>query len=105
MIDYVQCDPNIASVNIFRLLDEAELGVWQGGLFYRGYVPKASAAAVRDELAKLGGRCPGKQLVWKPGSAQGWPSSAAKTKPAKKVTKQAKKKPAKPAKVGKGKTK
>jgi hypothetical protein len=95
MIDYVQCDPNIASVNIFRPLDKAELGVWQSGLFYRGYVPKASAAAVRDELAKLGGRCLGTQFVWKSGSAQGWPSPAAKAKLAKK--KAAKKKPAKPA--------
>jgi hypothetical protein len=117
MIDYVQCDPNIASVNIFHLLDEADLGVWQSGLFYRGYAPKASAAAVRDEIAKLGGRCPGRQLVWKPGSSVGSttapgakPKAKAKPakkakKPAKKATKPAKKKPAKPVKPAKGKKK
>jgi hypothetical protein len=114
MIDYVQCDPNIASVNIFHLLDEADLGVWQSGLFYRGYAPKASAAAVRDEIARLGGRCAGKQLVWKPGSTEGSTTPTTKpkakpakkaAKPAKKATKPAKTKPAKPAKPAKGKKK
>jgi hypothetical protein len=104
MIDYVQCDPNIASVNIFHLLDESELGVWQSGLFYRGYMPKASAGAVRDEIARLGGRCTGKQLVWKPGSQGSTtkPAPKAKAKPAKKAAKpDSKGKPAKPARPGK----
>ena len=99
MIDYVQCDPNIASVNIFHLIDEANLGVWQSGLFYRGYAPKASAAAVQGELAKLGGRCAGRPLVWKPaGTADAPRTTAAKAKPAKANPAKAKPAKAKPAK-------
>jgi hypothetical protein len=99
MIDYVQCNPNIASVNIFHLIDEANLGVWQSGLFYRGYAPKASAAAVQGELAKLGGRCAGRPLVWKPaGTADAPRTTAAKAKPAKANPAKAKPAKAKPAK-------
>jgi len=62
----VQCDPNIASVNLFHLVDEADLGLWQSGLFYRDYEPKASAAAVRAEIERVDGRCLGKRVAWKP---------------------------------------
>ena len=66
LVDYVQCDPNIVSVNLFHLVDEADLGLWQSGLFYRDYEPKASAAAVRAEIERVDGRCLGKRVAWKP---------------------------------------
>jgi len=66
LVDYVQCDPNIASVNLFHLVDEADLGLWQSGLYYRDYAPKASAFAVRDEIARVDGRCLGRRVAWKP---------------------------------------
>jgi hypothetical protein len=66
LVRYVQCDPNIASVNLFHLLDEADLGLWQSGLYYRDYEPKSSAAAVRAEMERVDGRCLGKRIAWKP---------------------------------------
>jgi hypothetical protein len=58
MLDYVACDANVKSVNIFHLVDESDLGGWQSGLYYLGYAPKASASAVSSWIAG-GGSCTG----------------------------------------------
>jgi hypothetical protein len=92
LIDYVRCDPNIASVNIFHLVDEADLGLWQSGLYYRGYVAKASADAVKSALAE-GDACTGKLQTWKPATTLAKQPAAKKV--AKKQTKAAKAKAAK----------
>ena len=93
LVRYAQCDPNIASVNLFRLVDEPDLAVWQSGVFYRDYVPKASAAALKTALAASGGACTGKPVTWVPGAT----AAKAAAKPAKKPAKKAAKKPAKKA--------
>jgi len=69
MLNVVACDPNVRLVNIFHLLDEADLGGWQSGLYFADQKPKLSAAAVRGWIASTGGRCRGTQLPWRPGSA------------------------------------
>jgi hypothetical protein len=58
MLNYVACDPNVKSVNIFHLVDESDLGGWQSGLYYVGYAPKASASAVSSWITG-GGPCTG----------------------------------------------
>jgi hypothetical protein len=58
MIDVVLCDADVTTVDIFKLVDETELSGWQSGLFFAGYVPKLSAAVVRDELVRTGNVCP-----------------------------------------------
>lgn len=65
MLNLVACDPNIEVVNLFHLVDESDLGGWQSGLFYVGYQPKASAAAVQQWIA-AGARCSGQSTPWTP---------------------------------------
>jgi hypothetical protein len=103
LVDYAVCDPNVAAVNLFHLVDESALEGWQSGLYYAGYTAKASAAAVQSELAKTAGRCPGKYLNWKPGSVGG-ATIGTSTKPvAKPKAKPAAKPKAKPTAKPKGK--
>jgi hypothetical protein len=74
MLNVVACDPNVRLVNIFHLLDEADLGGWQSGLYFADRKPKLSAAAVRGWIASTGARCHGTQLPWKPGSVLSLPT-------------------------------
>jgi hypothetical protein len=69
LVDAAQCDADITNVNIFKLVDEQSLAGWQSGLFYADWTAKASAQAVRDEIAKDAGRCPtGQATYWTPGA-------------------------------------
>jgi hypothetical protein len=69
LVDYTECDADIVNVNIFKLIDETALEGWQSGLYYADGAAKASAAAVRDEIAKDGGKCPtGSATRWQPGA-------------------------------------
>lgn len=58
LVDFALCDADISKVNIFKLVDESALEGWQSGLFYQGYVAKASAAAFKAEVVKTAGKCP-----------------------------------------------
>jgi hypothetical protein len=66
MLDLVACDPNVKLVNIYHLLDEAELSGWQSGLYYVDRTPKLSAATVHDWIATTGGVCRGASHPWTP---------------------------------------
>jgi hypothetical protein len=67
LVDFSECDADIRSVNLFKLVDETARAGWQSGLFYAGFVPKLSAGAVQAEIARLGGRCPaGRPSYWAP---------------------------------------
>ena len=66
MLQYVACDPNIAQVSIYHLLDEPALAGWQSGLFYVDHTPKSSAAMVHDWVASTGGACQGAPHPWTP---------------------------------------
>jgi hypothetical protein len=88
MLDLVACDPNVAVVNIFHLVDEANLAGWQSGLYFADATPKQSARVVRDWIARTGGRCSGKASVW---------TAVALTPPGRALAKPAK--PPRPAKA------
>jgi hypothetical protein len=96
MLAYVACDPNVAVVNFFHLVDESDLATWQSGLFYQGYGAKASAAAIEQQLAG-GMRCAGAMRVWTPGQtgSLGGKVSSTKGKPVVKPKAKPKAKPKK----------
>jgi hypothetical protein len=79
MLAYVACDPNVEVVNLFHLVDESALEGWQSGLYFVGYAPKASAAAVSDWIARTGGDCAGPSKGWIPARTQ--PRAAAALPP------------------------
>jgi hypothetical protein len=91
MIDAVQCDASITNVNIFKLLDQSDLGAWQSGLFQLGWVAKQSAQVVRNEIASVASCPTGAAKLWSPSLATG-PKAKPTTKPGKKPAKKAVKK-------------
>ncbi len=101
LVDATECDADITNVNIFKLVDESNLAGWQSGLYFADWAPKASAAAVTSEIAKVNGHCPtGQAVTWAPGAtvAGGVAVKGKATKVAK-PTKKAAKPKAKKAKV------
>ena len=56
----VACDPNVRLVNIYHLIDEADLAGWQSGLYYVDRTAKQSAATVHDWIATHRRRLPGR---------------------------------------------
>jgi hypothetical protein len=84
MLDLVACDPNVAVVNIFHLIDESNLSGWQSGMYFADGTPKQSAQVVRDWIARTGGRCPGRTTTWTAGALTPAPTvtvTVAKAKP------------------------
>jgi hypothetical protein len=71
MLNLVACDANIKVANIFHLVDESDLAGWQSGLYYVGYAPKASAAAIQSWIATTGGNCVGWGKGWIAGGSNG----------------------------------
>ncbi len=61
MLNLVACDPNVAVVNIFHLIDESALEGWQSGLYFADQQPKQSAAAVASWISTTHGNCTGTQ--------------------------------------------
>lgn len=69
LIDTAQCDASITNVNIFKLLDQVDLGSWQSGLYQLGWIPKKAADVVKAELESVT-TCPtGAPKLWTPASA------------------------------------
>jgi hypothetical protein len=67
LVDFSECDADVHSVNLFKLVDETSRAGWQSGLFYTGFVPKLSAGAVESEIARVDGNCPtGRPSYWAP---------------------------------------
>jgi hypothetical protein len=79
LIDSVQCDASITNVNIFKLIDQPDLGAWQSGLYQLGWVPKASAAVVQNELATVTS-CPTGARYWAPSATTKGTTGNAKPK-------------------------
>jgi hypothetical protein len=77
MLNLVACDPNVRSVNIFHLVDESDLATWQSGLYFVGYVPKASAEAVAQWIDQTGGECSGTMQSWAPSGTKATDSTTA----------------------------
>jgi hypothetical protein len=66
MLELLACDPNVAFVNIFHLVDEPSLAGWQSGLYYADETPKKSAQVVTSWLLQTGGNCTGIVRPWTP---------------------------------------
>jgi hypothetical protein len=82
MLDLLACDPNVAFVNIFHLIDEAALEGWQSGLYYADQTAKRSAQTVQAWLLQTGGACTGTVHPWTPtGSGAFAPPKWVKPKP------------------------
>jgi len=82
MLDLLACDPNVAFVNIFHLIDEPALEGWQSGLFFADRTPKKSAQVVTSWLLQTGGNCTGIVHPWTPlgvSAAPTLPSAPKKT--------------------------
>jgi hypothetical protein len=114
LIDATQCDAAITNVNIFKLVDQSDLGAWQSGLYQLGWVAKRSADVVKSELASVQSCPTGAAKAFVPSSSTTGKSAkpgkkpAAKPgkKPAKKTVKKPTKKGGKPLKkAGKPKAK
>jgi hypothetical protein len=80
LIDAVQCDASITNVNIFKLIDQPDLSAWQSGLFQLGWVPKASAAVVQNEIATVTS-CPTGAKLWAPSTKAATGATKGKAKP------------------------
>jgi hypothetical protein len=66
LIDAAQCDADITNVNIFKLIDQSDLGAWQSGLYQLGWLAKKSASVVQTEIANVH-TCPtGAAAYWQP---------------------------------------
>jgi hypothetical protein len=68
MLGLLACDPNIAFVNIFHLIDDSSLAGWQSGLYDADESPKKAAGVVQTWLAQTGGACTGVVQPWTPSS-------------------------------------
>jgi len=76
LIDAAQCDADITNVNIFKLIDQADLGAWQSGLYQLGWVAKKSASVVQAELANVTSCPTGTAAYWQPAAGSAAASGA-----------------------------
>ncbi len=81
MLDLLSCDPNIQFVNIFHLIDEADLAGWQSGMYFADHSAKQSAQTVRDWIAQSGGNCTGTVHPWTPAGVAAAVTTTTKAKP------------------------
>jgi hypothetical protein len=92
MLNLLACDPNVAFVNIFHLIDESSLAGWQSGLYFADESAKKAAATVQSWLGQTGGACTGTLHPWtptgittpfvlKPPTTVGKPKTQGKSKP------------------------
>ncbi|HEY5294340.1 MAG TPA: hypothetical protein VIJ70_02540 [Gaiellaceae bacterium] len=76
LIDAAQCDADITNVNIFKLIDQADLGAWQSGLYQLGWLAKKSASVVQAELANVTSCPTGTAAYWQPAAGSAAASGA-----------------------------
>jgi hypothetical protein len=69
LIDSAECDADITNVNIFKLIDQSDLGAWQSGLYQLGWVAKSSASVVQNEIATVHSCPTGTASYWTPSSS------------------------------------
>lgn len=69
MLNLVACDPNVALVNIFHLIDESDLTGWQSGLYFADQQPKQSAGAVANWISTTHGNCTGTETSFMPATS------------------------------------
>ena len=88
VVQMYACDPTIADVLFFHLVDESNLNVlptsggWQSGLEYPDGTPKPSFGAVQQAIAT---GCSGAQVTWSPGHTKLKPPAHVKPKAKKRI--------------------
>jgi hypothetical protein len=65
LVRHVVCDPDVASVFFFGLVDEAQLDRFQAGLYRVDGTVRPAHDAVRGAIAATGGRCAGAPRSWR----------------------------------------
>ena len=64
LIKLLECDGSVRSLNLFHLMDEADLSRWQSGLERVDGSHRPSYASVKQTIAKTKGNCQGQQTFW-----------------------------------------
>jgi hypothetical protein len=65
LVRHVACDPDVASVYFFGLVDEPFLDRFQAGLYRADGTARPAHDAVRNAIAETGGRCAGAPRTWR----------------------------------------
>jgi hypothetical protein len=65
LIRLVACDPGVAALNFFHLVDEVALAGFQSGLVRADGSKRASYEAVKEAIAESGGECDGREASWR----------------------------------------
>jgi hypothetical protein len=63
-ITWAECDPAVASLSLFLLVDEPDLTRWQSGLERIDGSQRPSFGAVQHAIAQTHGDCPGTPATW-----------------------------------------
>jgi hypothetical protein len=64
LIKLLECDPSVRSLNLFHLVDEADLGRWQSGLLRADGSRRPSYDTVKQTIAQTKGTCQDIQMSW-----------------------------------------
>jgi hypothetical protein len=64
MIRLLECDSAVRSLNLFHLIDEADLGRWQSGLERADGSHRPSYDSVKQTIAQTKGACQDQPTVW-----------------------------------------
>jgi len=65
LIRRVECDPGVASLNFFHLVDEVALAGFQSGLIRADGSHRPSYDSVKAAIADTGGECFGREATWR----------------------------------------
>jgi hypothetical protein len=65
MIRYAACDPDVRSLLIYRLMDDANLAQWQSGLMRADGTRRPSFDTVKQTMNATGGNCTGNQRIFR----------------------------------------
>jgi hypothetical protein len=65
LVRFVECDPAVTALNLFHLVDEADLDRFQSGLIRADGSKRPSYSAVKEAIAETGGVCTGAPATWR----------------------------------------
>jgi hypothetical protein len=73
---FVECDPAVTALNLFHLVDEADLDRFQSGLVRADGTHRPSYDAVKSAIAQTQGDCTGAEATWRHVTAVAGPTAA-----------------------------
>jgi hypothetical protein len=65
LVRFVECDPTVTALNLFHLVDEADLDRFQSGLVRADGSQRPSYDAVKTAIAETNGLCTGTPRAWR----------------------------------------